>query len=167
MAGDADNDGGRVTTREFYDALIKQNTVMMETERRIMTRLDAIIACLPKIENQLATNKEEIKQLRNRSNINDVAVAIAAAIGSAIAAILGVRNGGTGQDLILNLPNNTGLDMSLPRPPRFGGTGKPSGKTQLIKNIGIRPGRRDCPLAHIFTGVLVKTLNFRWIGSLR
>lgn len=93
MAGDADNDGGRVTTREFYDALIKQNTVMMETERRIMTRLDAIIACLPKIENQLATNKEEIKQLRNRSNINDVAVAIAAAIGSAIAAILGVRNG--------------------------------------------------------------------------
>ena len=42
----ADND--RVTTREFYDALLDQNDRMDETERRILKELGAIRACFNK-----------------------------------------------------------------------------------------------------------------------
>jgi len=39
----ATENGGRVTTQEFYTALLKQADNRMEMERRIITRLDSII----------------------------------------------------------------------------------------------------------------------------
>lgn len=64
---------------------------MMETERRIISRLDVITNSLPKLENQVATNKNEISLLRARSNMNDIVVAVAAGIASAIAAVIGSK----------------------------------------------------------------------------
>lgn len=89
MAGGTPNN--RVTTSQFYEALLKQNDRMDNMERRIVDRLDDISGCLPKMENQVATNKAEIDKLRTKSNVNDLVVGSVAAIASAIAAVIGVR----------------------------------------------------------------------------
>jgi hypothetical protein len=82
MAGGAPNN--RVSTQQFYEALLKQNESMADMERRIMAELKGV-------PTQVETNKEEIKILRKQSNVKDIAIAVGAAIGTAAAALIGSK----------------------------------------------------------------------------
>jgi hypothetical protein len=88
MGGNGPNNGGRVTTRELYDAL-KEMDKDQSTERRAMeTRIMSKIDCIPVLKNQVDTNKDEIKQLRRRSDIIDTMEGL---FGVAVAIFLGTR----------------------------------------------------------------------------
>lgn len=82
------DNGGRVTTRELYDALKDmdkdQSKERKEMELRIMEKID----CIPVLKNQVDTNKDEIKQLRRRSDIIDTMEGL---FGVAVAIFLGTR----------------------------------------------------------------------------
>ena len=82
------NNGGRVTTRELYDALKElnrdQSTERREMEGRLMEKID----CIPVLKERVDTNKEEIKQLRRRSDIVDTLEGL---FGVAVAIFLGTR----------------------------------------------------------------------------
>ncbi len=78
------NNGGRVTTRELYNALQDQNKERWDMEQRIMAKVD----CLPALKNQVDTNKDEIKQLRRRSDVIDTLEGL---FGVAVAIFLGTR----------------------------------------------------------------------------
>ena len=104
---------GRVTTREFYDALLKTNQRMDDMEQRVITRMDRIVDRLDKInyegmphvkildrklDIEIASTKaclkevsDDIVDLRIKSNRMDGIVSAAAAIFATIAAYLGVR----------------------------------------------------------------------------
>ena len=82
--GTESNNGGRVTTRELYNALQDQNKERRDMEQRIMAKID----CLPALKNQVDTNKDEIKQLRRRSDVIDTLEGL---FGVAVAIFLGVR----------------------------------------------------------------------------
>jgi hypothetical protein len=93
MPGGSDpNNGGRVTTRELYNALQKQNDDRASMERRILGRMDDVCDSVSRHDERIKKSEEEIEKLRTRSNVNDIAVAIAAAVTSAVAAVFGVRN---------------------------------------------------------------------------
>jgi len=81
----ADEQNGRVSTREFYNALMKQNEHMEDMERRLMSKLSG----LPKICNQVETNKKEIDKLRNSSRITDAVNFL----GAIVAGIIGAKTG--------------------------------------------------------------------------
>jgi hypothetical protein len=112
------NGHGRVTTREFYDALLKQNERMDEIERRVLARVDKVndkldtiltegspivrklerkldleIECLQagidKANGRIDTSNEQITDLRIRSNRLDAIIGVGAAIGASIAAVFG------------------------------------------------------------------------------
>ena len=88
MGGNGPNNGGRVTTRELYDAL-KEMDKDQSTERRAMeTRIMAKIDCIPVLKERVDTNKEEIKQLRRRSDIVDTLEGL---LGVAVAVFFGTR----------------------------------------------------------------------------
>ena len=84
MTGGSDpTNGGRVTTREFYDALIKQNKDMnagfieqtserTEMERRISSKMDAVCTSVDQHEIRIEKNEDEVKILRTRSNLLDI-----------------------------------------------------------------------------------------------
>ena len=82
----ADND--RVTTREFYDALLDQNDRMDETERRILKELGAIRACFNKETKEL---HKEISEVRVKSNKIDGVIGAIVIVGNAVAIALGIR----------------------------------------------------------------------------
>jgi hypothetical protein len=84
---DGDNNG-RITTREFYDALLKTNDKMDDMERRILAKIEAIQDRCPHTT-QINNNKDEIDKLRQRSNWLDGINAAFAIIAAAIAAALG------------------------------------------------------------------------------
>ena len=95
MAGGTPNDGGRVTTQEFYQAQLntnekiagmdaRQSDERVAMERRIMDELKGV----PK---QVETNTKEIDILRKSSNVKDLAIAIGAFIGTAISVAIGNR----------------------------------------------------------------------------
>jgi len=79
------DNNGRVTTREFYDALIKQNERMEDMERRILKKIDDLPTKCP-YASEIETNKAEIGTLRKRVNIiggvNGTLAAAAAFVGS-------------------------------------------------------------------------------------
>jgi hypothetical protein len=62
---------------------------MSEMERRIVGKLDHISECLPKLENQVDTNKEEIEKLRKRSDIVD---AVEGALMLVVSIFFGTKN---------------------------------------------------------------------------
>ena len=86
MTGGTPNN--KVSTEKFYEALLKQNDRMDNMERRICGRLDTITDCLPKLKNQVDTNKDEIVHLRRRSDIVDTLEGL---FGVAVAIFLGTR----------------------------------------------------------------------------
>ena len=92
MAGGDPNNGGRVTTRELYNALQEQNKERADMERRILTKMDSVCDSVSRQDERIKKNDREIEKLRNRSNINDVAVGIGAAIAAAVSAVFGVRH---------------------------------------------------------------------------
>ena len=80
-----------VGIRELYLLILKQNEERHAMEMRIVGRIESLMNCISPLETQVENNSDEIKRLRNRSNINDILVAIGAAIGSAVAGVLGTR----------------------------------------------------------------------------
>lgn len=99
--GNDENNGSRVTTREFYDALLKQNARMENMEQRIIRRLDDISSCMPEIKRDVAVNgkqteinKEEIENLRKKSDAWNMGNTLGMLI-TAIATAFGIhQNGG-------------------------------------------------------------------------
>ena len=96
MAGGTPNDGGRVTTQQFYQAQLDTNDRIAEMDTRQSNERTAMeFRLMEKISGvpvqQVQTNKDEIAILRKKSNINDWAVLIVGFISSAIAAVIGSR----------------------------------------------------------------------------
>ena len=90
-----DKNGGRVSTREFYEALLNQNERMDEIERRTIRKIDELGANLDSKFASLATVDEchrlegRIDKNADRLNEGDRANKLIVAIGTVIAAILG------------------------------------------------------------------------------
>ena len=98
MTSNDTNSSGRVSTREFYEALLNQNEAMSQMDRRLVKRLDIILsdnaefkAEQAKSEARLdATDKridENVDSIKNVRNLN----AFIALLGSTIAGIIGVN----------------------------------------------------------------------------
>ena len=87
--GDPVSNGGRVTTRELYNALQEQNKERADMERRILTKMDSVCDSVSRQDERIKRNSEEVEKLRGRSNVNDIAVGIGAAIAAAVSAVLG------------------------------------------------------------------------------
>ena len=92
MPGGEANNGGRVTTQQFYQALLdtnakiaasdkKQSEERAEMEVRLMNKWSGV-------PTQVQNNKEEIATLRRRSDIVDT---IEGLIGIAVAIFFGTR----------------------------------------------------------------------------
>ena len=93
--GNGPNNSGRVTTAQFYEALLdnkdemkaaeaRQNEARIEMERRIMDELKGV-------PTQVETNKDEITRLRNSSNAKDWGLLLTSVVGNVIAAVIGSR----------------------------------------------------------------------------
>ena len=82
----AEND--RITTREFYDALLDQNERMDDMERRILARIDTIKACFDKESKDIHA---EIADVRVKSNRIDGVISAALILGNSIAIAFGIR----------------------------------------------------------------------------
>jgi len=89
--GDEAANGGRVTTRDLYDAQKEQAEALMDMERRILNKLDDICDSVSRHDERIKKNDAEITALRSRSNINDFAVGVAAAIAAIISTVIGVN----------------------------------------------------------------------------
>ena len=82
------NNSGRVTTRELYDALKEMDRDQSKERRGMEERIMGKIDCIPVLKERVDTNKEEIKQLRRRSDIVDTLEGL---FGVAVAIFLGTR----------------------------------------------------------------------------
>ena len=80
-----------VSYRELHKLLEKQDERARETDRIINEKLDGIRDCVSRQDERVKHNTDEIKRLRSNSNIYDAAIGIGAAIGAAIAAVIGTR----------------------------------------------------------------------------
>ncbi len=87
MPGSGGN-GGKVSMRQFYEALLDQNRRMEEMERRILSEL----AILPALQTKIEHSEDEINRLRARSDGIDIIIAAISALGSLISGILGTRH---------------------------------------------------------------------------
>ena len=95
MGGNGPNNSGRVTTAQFYEALLDTNdriaasNKLQSDERAAMElRLMEKIGGVP---TQVQTNKDEITRLRNSSNAKDWGLLLISVVGNAIAAVIGSR----------------------------------------------------------------------------
>ena len=82
----------RVTTRDLYEALEKQNTERHDMERRILHKIDELCVSVGRQDERIKHNADEIDKLRERSTVTDIAIGIGAAIGTAVSAIIGSRH---------------------------------------------------------------------------
>ena len=86
---DGNEPNGRVTTREFYQALMDMDAghraELKNMERRIMEKLDLIPGMCKQIDN----NTKEIDTLRKASRLTDAINFL----GAVIAGIIGARTG--------------------------------------------------------------------------
>lgn len=92
MAGGNPENGGRVTIRELYGVLQEQNEARTEMEHRIIGKLDDVCDSVSRHDERIKRNTDEIEKLRTRSNVNDIAVGVAAAVTSAISAFFGIKH---------------------------------------------------------------------------
>ncbi len=90
MSNDTNN-SGRVTTREFYIALLDQNKQRGDMERRLGDKLDDITSSIAAgdekfdaMDKRIDENAGEIKKVRNLNTF-------IALLGSTIAGIIGVN----------------------------------------------------------------------------
>ena len=88
----------RVSTKEFYEALLNQNDRMDKMERRIIGRLDDIRQFQIDTETRLAAGSQRFKDMEvsiatNRTDIRKIGGlnGLVAVIGSVIAGILGTQ----------------------------------------------------------------------------
>ena len=89
--GNPSNSSGRVTNRELYEALMKQNKERNELKDQLVAKIDGLCVSVGRQDERIKHNADEIKTIRNRSNIADIAIAIGAAVGTAISAVVGTR----------------------------------------------------------------------------
>ena len=82
------NDSGRVTTREFYNALLNQNDRMDTMERRILTRIDGVTEGFA-TKKDVEDLEEDVADLKKRNKIIDVALSIGIIFSTTIGAIFG------------------------------------------------------------------------------
>ena len=68
----------------------KQDTLIKKIDK-IDDKMDEVCDLSSRHDERIKKSEEEITGLRTRSNINDIAVAIAAAIASAVAAVFGAN----------------------------------------------------------------------------
>ena len=83
--------GSRVTVRELYELILKQNEDRYAMERRIIERIDVIAGCIPTIETRVQHHDREIERIRNKSDRWDAVNTLIAIAGSAIAGWLGYK----------------------------------------------------------------------------
>ena len=83
--------GSRVTVRELYELILKQNDDRYAMERRILERIDILTGCVQPMEKEIETHGKEIDRLRNKSDRWDVVNTFLAIAGSAIAGWLGYK----------------------------------------------------------------------------
>ena len=87
------DDNGRVTTREFFDALLSMRSELQDSERRIISKLDHMIESgtpTARIAANLAEkNESRIQNVESRSNRWDGINSVAVVIGSALGMIFG------------------------------------------------------------------------------
>lgn len=87
------DDNGRVTTREFFDALLSMRSELQDSERRIISKLDHMIESgtpTARIAANLAEkNESRIQNMESRSNRWDGINSVAVVIGSALGMIFG------------------------------------------------------------------------------
>ena len=83
--------GSRVTVRELYELILKQNEDRYAMERRILERIDGIAVCIPAIETDVKNQGKEIDRIRNKSDRWDAVNTLIAIAGSAIAGWLGYK----------------------------------------------------------------------------
>lgn len=87
------DDNGRVTTREFFDALLSIRSELQDSERRIISKLDHMIESgtpTARIAANLAEkNESRIQNMESRSNRWDGINSVAVVIGSALGMIFG------------------------------------------------------------------------------
>ena len=85
--GDNEASNGRVTTREFFNALMSlkdvQSHELAETERRLMDKIDNISSKCPALK-QIESNTKEIDTLRKRSNILDTVTGLIAIVATGL-----------------------------------------------------------------------------------
>jgi hypothetical protein len=89
--GVPNNHGGRVTTRELYEALEKQNRDRSDQGRRIFEKLDELCVSVGRQDERTKRNTEEIEKLRNRSNWIDVGLGAFTVVMAAISNVFGPR----------------------------------------------------------------------------
>lgn len=83
----AGNSNGKITAREVYQLILEQNHRIDEMERRLLAKLETV----PVLRAELDGAKRDIDSLRQRDYISGLVGVIVAAIGSTIAAVLGMR----------------------------------------------------------------------------
>ena len=93
--GNGPNNSGRVTTAQFYEALLDTNDRIaasdkIQSEERAAMEI-RLLEKLDGLPNQVETNKDEITRLRNSSNAKDWGLLLISVVGNAIAAVIGSR----------------------------------------------------------------------------
>ena len=93
--GNGPNNGGRVTTAQFYEALLDTNDRIaasdkIQSEERAAMEI-RLLEKLDGLPNQVETNKDEITRLRNSSNAKDWGLLLISVVGNAIAAAIGIN----------------------------------------------------------------------------
>jgi len=82
MPDEVNNQTGRITTQQFYEALLQIKDDISSMERRISEKID----CIPGYGIQIIDLKDEVKDLRRKSyvwdGINSVGVIIGTIVGS-------------------------------------------------------------------------------------
>jgi hypothetical protein len=81
------DDNGRVTTRQFYEALLSIKDEISEMERRITAKID----CIPGHEAQIDDLQEEVKELRHKSNVWDGLNSVAIVAGTIVGSLFGQK----------------------------------------------------------------------------
>ena len=76
---------GRVSTRDFYKALLSIKDDMAEMERRLSDKIE----CIPAQQVAIKDIENDISDLRNRENRNDALLVVGNIIGIIIAAVFG------------------------------------------------------------------------------
>ena len=93
--GNGPNNSGRVTTAQFYEALLDTNDRIaasdkIQSEERAAMEI-RLLEKLDGLPNQVETNKDEITRLRNSSNAKDWGLLLISVVGNAIAAAIGIN----------------------------------------------------------------------------
>ena len=65
------SNGGRVTTREFYDALLDQNKARSDMELRLVGKLDGITSAIAACEERAIAQDKRIDDNHDRLNDHD------------------------------------------------------------------------------------------------